>query len=61
MKHGMAVISDRNGLKINAGEKGKRKLMSEVLNYYWGGFTASSNKSDLLDLNINLLGETNNF
>ncbi|OAQ55635.1 BglG family transcription antiterminator [Enterococcus thailandicus] len=61
MKHGMAVISDRNGLKINASEKGKRKLMSEVLNYYWGGFTASSNKSDLLDLNINLLGEANNF
>lgn len=35
--------------------------MSEVVNYYWGGFTASNSKTDLLDLNINFIGEANNF
>lgn len=60
-KHGMSLVSDRNGVRIKADEKSKRRLMSEVVNYYWGGFTASNSKTDLLDLNINFIGEANNF
>ena len=57
----MSLVSDRNGVRIKADEKSKRRLMSEVVNYYWGGFTASNSKTDLLDLNINFIGEANNF
>lgn len=50
----VTIISSRQGLKIEASEKKKRHLMSEVIHYYWGGVSASNSKKDV-ELGIRLM------
>lgn len=59
-KDGVSIISSREGLKIDATETLKRHLMSDVINYYWGGVTATNLlKTEELELSIHMVGDTN--
>lgn len=61
-KEGVAIVSNRNGLKIDATEKMKRHFMSDVISYYWGGVTATNLfKKEELELGINMIGDTTNI
>ncbi|SFH88715.1 BglG family transcription antiterminator [Pisciglobus halotolerans] len=44
------LIADQNGLILEENEEKKRKLMSEVLSYYWSGISTTSD----LELNAQL-------
>lgn len=51
-KNNVNIISNRNGLKLETNENERRKLMSKVVNYYWGGVRATKAKKQNLKLNI---------
>ncbi|WP_312093523.1 BglG family transcription antiterminator [Niallia sp.] len=60
-KNNLEIISNRNGLKLKANENDRRKLMSNVINYYWGGVRATKKKKQSLKLNIIMSAGTKDF
>lgn len=58
LQENIQIVSTHKGLKLQATEKQRRKLMSSVINYYWGGVRATQDMAEELKVNISMLNHT---
>lgn len=49
---GFKIKSNRHGMLLDINEKGRRELISKLINYYWGGLSYNSDKGEELILQI---------
>lgn len=60
-EYSVEVLSDRNGMKIETNELKKRQLMSEVINYYWGGIKVYHNEENNIKYKLDAIEDKNNL
>lgn len=57
LTEGLEFESNRNGIKINGSETLKRKEMTNILRFYWGGISAISDQEEY-QLDIQMLSDS---
>ncbi|MGX7149959.1 BglG family transcription antiterminator [Enterococcus ureasiticus] len=60
-EQGVEIKSTRNGLKLAVTENQRRNLMSNVINYYWGGIHITKDQKTELKLNIMMSAVVDNI
>lgn len=53
LEHGFVIENSRDGMKLKIGEKERRYLMSNLINYYWGGLSHLNDREDDLINQVN--------